>query len=173
MRIAYYILLLITITSTHTICAQDDLRFYSGLGIKGDLSSSVCADFSLFLLKKESKFNFGSHFGAYRTYFNNPDLATDSRWFYVLGLQAIYPVAPKFLARVDLGSRFPTSNKNFLFNDAFGNAIPDSELGGHIYLTPSIEYTFHEIIGVYAFYNTTFEKRLNMNNAGIGLSIKM
>lgn len=105
--------------------------------------------------------------------FDNPNLGTDSRVFYHLGLQAICAISNKVNVRVDLGSRRPTSKKNYNFLDDMENTLPDSELGGHIYLMPNITYNFDDALGAFIFYNKAFENRLDMNTLGIGISIKL
>gem|GEM_PF-2177934 len=173
MKIKHFFLTVIACSTLILGHCQEDLRVYGGLGANNDTNHRLNMDFSLFFLKKESRFNAGSNLGLQYSRFDNPNLGTDSHVFYHLGLQAIYAISNKVNVRVDLGSRRPTSKKNYNFLDDMENTLPDSELGGHIYLMPNITYNFDDALGVFIFYNKAFENRLDMNTLGIGISIKL
>lgn len=173
MRMKEYIISAIMMTATCSICAQDANRLYSGIGTGKDTNYTITGDISLFLLKEESRFNIGTHIGMHYARFNNPSLATNGALFIQSGFQAQYRASKKVVARLDLSSRHPINKKNFSFIDAMGEPIPDSQLGGHVLLIPSIAYDITDITSAFIFYGAAFENRLNLNTLGLGISVKL
>lgn len=166
------LILLICFFQPQFSTSQSEIRFFSGLGVSKDVNHSLGLDYSFnFFFNEKSRFNFGTHIGVYFNKFNEPLLATDKQIYFRLGLQLKYRVLKKIWVRGDLGTHRPIYKENYFFNDSSGNPVPNTNLGKHTYISPSIEYSINEIFNCFIIYNVAFEDRLNINTIGLGILI--
>ncbi|WP_405378297.1 hypothetical protein [Nonlabens sp. Asnod3-A02] len=167
--VLFYLLLLISALSI----AQSDTRFHGGIGLSSDVSSYYAADYSNYLLKKESKFNVGAQLGGYYYNFNNDNLSKDSKLYGSLAFSLIYQITEKFTLQIDSGTKIPLGKPDVAFLNSMNNEIPDSEIGVHTFSMPLLTYNLNDDFGVFLGYHFVFEDRLDMNTLALGLRFSL